>query len=381
MKPSIILGAVSVLLGVACSAESGKDGGSGANGSGATGTGATSNVGATSNGVPGAGTGPMLEMPTAGSSGNGTGGSSPVDNGECAQQSVVIGAKPADVLLVLDRSKSMIQNTVPPNGETRWAAVVPALSSVITQTDQAISWGVFFYPEGEGDTCLPLSDTIPAPIMPKNAAAVTSTITATMALGNGTPTGDAIKKATAYLKSRNVSNQYIVLATDGEPSCPSGGDQAATHAVEAITAAKAAGYPTYVIGVLDLIEDDGAVPRLNAMAEAGGTALSDNPIAPKFFQAQSQEELTNALKTVTGQVVSCVFELTSKPPVPTNIAVSVNGTWLEQDATKAQGWDYTSDQYVALELHGDACQQVKTASENKVDIIFGCPGKPIIVPK
>ena len=32
---------------------------------------------------------------------------------------------------------------------------------------------------------------------------------------------------------------------------------------------------------------------------------------------------------------------------------------------------------VGLELHGDACQQVKDATDNKVDIIFGCKGKPI----
>jgi hypothetical protein len=255
------------------------------------------------------------------------------------------------------------------------------MTSVITQTDATVSWGLTVFPEGEGSECSPLTDTISAQIMPHNAATVTGIINGTMALGNGTPTGDAIKKATAYLKSRNVSNQFIVLATDGEPSCPSDGDKALTYAVQAITDAKNAGFPTYVIGVIDPVENKSTVPRLNAMAEAGGTARSDNPVADKYYQAYSQEELTNALKAVTGQVVSCVFEFTSKPPVPTNIAVSVNGKWLDQDTTKAQGWDYTSDQYTALELHGDACQEVKTASENKVDIIFGCPGKPIVIPK
>jgi hypothetical protein len=331
----------------------------------------------------GIGNGPMLEVPVGGS--GGSGGTSPVNNGECAQQSVVIGAKPADVLLVLDRSKSMIENNVPPNDVTRWDAVVPALKAVIEETDASVSWGLKVFPEGEGSECIAASvtDAIPVQIMAKNAAAVNGAIASTMALGNGTPTGAAIRAATTYLKGRALSNQYILLATDGDPSCPkgSGEDGAATDAIAAITDAKAAGFPVYVVGVLDPVKDKSKFPTLNAMAEAGGTARSDNPVADKFYQAQSQEELTNALKAVTGQVVSCVFEFTSKPPVPDNIAVSVNGKWLTRDTTKAQSWDYTSDQYVALELHGDACQELKTAAANKVDIIFGCPGKPVVIPK
>ncbi len=376
MKPTVVLAARALSLSflLACSAKSGSEGDS-------PGTGAS----------PSTGSAGSLSLPTGTAGGvslepisdaGGSGGGAPVANGECAQQNIVVGSKPADVLLVLDRSKSMIENNVPPNGATRWAAVVPAVTAVISATDASVSWGLKLFPEGEGSACsaATVTDAVPAPIMPNNAGAVNAIINATMALGNGTPTGEAITKATEYLKTRNVSNQYIVLATDGDPSCPS--DSAAeTLALSAIADAKAAGFPTYVIGVLDPVKDKSKFTVLNAMAEAGGTALSDNPVAPKFFQAYSQEELTNALKKVTGQVVSCVFELASKPPAPENIAVKVNGVWLEQDKTKAQGWDYTSDQYGSLELHGDACQQVKNASENKVDIIFGCKGMPIMIPK
>ena len=123
--------------------------------------------------------------------------------------------------------------------------------------------------------------------------------------------------------------------------------------------------------------DKSTPPRLNAMAEAGGTSRTDNPIGDKYYGAYSQDELTNALAAVTGQVVSCIFDFDKKPPDATNIAVKVNGTLVGQDPTKAEGWEYTSDQYMGLELHGDACQQVKDSTENKVDIIFGCKGVPI----
>ena len=370
MKPSVVLGAVSLTLLFACSASSvddkGKNGGSGASSN----TGATSNTGGL---MIGNGTGGSVMIdPTKGDAGEPA-----VANGECAQQNFVLASKPADVLLVLDRSKSMIEHTVPPDNKTRWDAVVAGLTSVITATDASVSWGLKFFPEGEGSECTPLTDAIPAEIAPMNAAKVNGIITNTMALGNGTPTGDAINKATAYLTSRNTGNQFIVLATDGQPSCPSGSDAAQTYAVSAITAAKAAGFPTYVIGVVDPVADKSTPPRLNAMAEAGGTSRTDNPIGDKFFQAYSQAELTASLAAVTGQVVSCVFEFDKRSPDETNIEVKINGKLIAQDTSKAEGWDYTSDQYLSLELHGDACQQVKDATENKVDIIFGCKGVPI----
>jgi hypothetical protein len=317
---------------------------------------------------------------TAGSvmlSPTGTAGEAAVANGECAQQSFLLASKPADVILVLDRSKSMIEHTVPPDNETRWDAVVSGLTSVITTTDASVSWGLEFFPEGEGSACTPLTAAISAEIAAMNAKTVNRLITTTMALGNGTPTGDAINKATAYLTSRHTGNQFIVLATDGQPSCPSGSDAAQAFAVSAITAAKAAGFPTYVIGVVDPAADKGTPPRLNAMAEAGGTARTDKPSGDKFFQAYSQAELTASLAAVAGQVVSCVFDFDKRPPDETNIAVKINGTLVAQDTSEVEGWDYTSDEYLSLELHGDACQQLKDAAGSKVDIIFGCKGVPI----
>lgn len=379
MKRSLIFCALSLSGLLACSAHS-DDNGEGGKGP-AVGAGA-SNTGATgSGGLDLASGGSISLVEQAGSAGTGdTVDGAPVKNGECAQENFVVATKPADVLLVLDRSKSMIEHSVP-GAATRWAAVVPALTSVITATDAVVSWGLELFPEGEGSQCSPLSADIPAKIMPGNAATVTSVITSTMALGNGTPTGDAILKATAYLQSRDTTNQFIVLATDGDPSCPSGGDEALEYATDAIAAAKAAGFPTYVIGVLDPAKNKSSLPRLNAMAEAGGTARSDTPSGDKFYQAQSQDELKAALEAVTGRVVTCVFDFKAPPPDPTNIAVKVNDAWISRDETGAEGWDYTGPEFLGLELHGDACQQIKDAREDKVDIIFGCKGRPIVIPK
>jgi hypothetical protein len=302
-----------------------------------------------------------------------------VVNGECAQQNFLVSSKPADVLLVLDRSASMIENFVPPNGASRWDAVVPAVTSVITATDATVSWGLKLFPEGDGSECIPASVTaaIPAEIAPNNAATVNGIISSTPATGNGTPTGEAIIKATEYLTARGATNQYILLATDGDPSCPGGDDQAELYAYDAIAAAHAAGFPVYVIGVLDPVKDKSKFAILNQMATNGGTSRSDNPVADKFYHANSEAELTAALDAVTGHVASCVFEFDSKPPDETNIAVRVNDIKIEQDPSRAEGWEYTGSDFMGLELFGAACQAVKDASENSIDIIFGCKGEPI----
>jgi von Willebrand factor type A domain len=374
------IGVASLALSLACSANqsdsgsSGTGGGYGASSSSSAGTTADSG-GSLSVGVGvGAAAGSVMlepsEMP----------GGSDVENGECAQQDFVLASKPADVLLVLDRSKSMIEHTVPPMDQTRWDAVVGGLTAVITATDTSVAWGLKLFPEGEGSSCnaSSVTEAVPIAIAANNAARMNAAIMGTMALGNGTPTGDAINKAREYLSSRNVSNQYLVLATDGEPSCPSDDDgDALEYAIDAIEAAKAAGFPTYVIGVVDADEDDDTARRLDEMAEAGGTARVGAPSGAKFFAAYSQEELAKALAAVTGAVASCVFPFDAAPPDPTNIAVKVNGVRIDQDPSRAGGWDYTDAAHSGLELHGAACQAIKDAGQNQVSIIFGCKGRPI----
>lgn len=310
----------------------------------------------------------------------GTGGrSTDVANGECDQFNFVSSRKPVSMLLVLDRSKSMIENNTL-DGITRWEAIVPAVTAAIDATNETIHWGLKLYPESqETGACQPetLTSDIHVPITPQNATAVNGGINGTMALGDGTPTGHAIKAASEYLATLGDETQkYILLATDGVPSCdgtPSENSEGAqTYAVEQIAAAYGAGFPTFVIGVLGGSES--TTRRLNEMAVAGGRAKSVNPVADKFHLAESKDALIDALNSITSQVGSCVFEFDEPPPVPDNIAVKIGGELVFEGP---DGWRYTSDQHLGVELQGAACQQVRTANQAEIDIIFGCPGVAI----
>jgi von Willebrand factor type A domain-containing protein len=250
---------------------------------------------------------------------------------------------------------------------------------VLTETNAAVSWGMKLFPEGQDtDSCAPetITDTIVVPIAASNAPAVVAAIGTTTPDGDGTPTGDAIRAATRYLAGLQTADpRYIVLATDGEPSCsPSGegGDDARPYAVSAVSDALKQGVAVFVVGVAT--GKDSATKALNDMAVAGGMPRSDgNPLATRYYLANTQSELVAALRSITSQVASCVFPLTEPPPVPNNIGLKVDGVLVPRDPSRRNGWEYRGDGYGAVELYGPACDQIQQSARD-VQVIYACEG-------
>jgi hypothetical protein len=365
---------------VACSAnDTATPAATGGKTSGSTGGATASNTG----GAPTTGTGGTT------SSGGVPGGISiggNLSNGgeeNCGLQNFNLVREPADVLLVLDRSASMDD---PPDGATdpttKWNLVVPALNEVVNATNAGVAWGMKSYPEGEGSACIAgsVTEKIDVPIADANAGPVTMGITNTTPKGNGTPTGDAVKQATVYMKTLTSNHpKFLLLATDGEPSCANNKEDstaARTLAVQAVADALAAGFPTYVVGVATT--KSSATTALNNMATAGGKPRADaNPLATRYYLANTKQELVDSLTAITGEVnKTCVFTLNPPPPSPNYIAVKVSGTRVERDSSKANGWEYTADDFSQLEVFGSACDTIKNAAAGKVEIVYGCITNP-----
>ena len=357
-------------------------------------------------GNPGAagGTGGAAQITPAGGGTGGTSGAppdaGPAERGgltsdadytdmTCGFEKFDLQRKPVDLFVVLDRSASMQDNAMgntPAAGElSKWQQVVPALTQVITQADSSISWGLKTFPEdAAGSTeCLPtgVTQAIDVAITPMDAAQLNTAIAATTPNGNGTPTGAAIGVAVNYLRGLNQDDRkYILLATDGEPSCSGSAGSlkkdtatARTDAVAAVTAAAAAGFHTFVIGVATTKTND--VTTLGNLAVAGLEPRADpNPAATKFYLASTQAELVAALQSIVTPIANnCVFALTKPPPDPENIAVKVSGVKSPQDPQHAEGWDYGDASQTSVQVYGSWCDMIKK-NANMVEITYGCPG-------
>ena len=366
----------------ACSASSGSPGAADRIGSGTSGggnvAGSSDGMGGTSNGAAGG----SSTTSAGGVPGPGiisVGGGDGMDAGQCGGQTFPLEKKPVKLLLVLDRSGSMKDK---PDGATastsKWDLTVPAVNEVITKTDSQVSWGLKTFPEGDGTSCI-VTGAIDVAIAAMNAAKVTAAVTATTPEGNGTPTGDAMKAAVKYLDSLASAGdndpKYILLATDGEPSCvggkETGQDNARPYAVQAVTDAAKAGYHTFVVGVSTTKQS--ATQALNDMAIAGGEARADpNPLATKYYLASTKDELVAAFGAITGVILDCRFALSSAPPAGGHV-----GVLLGKDRVPPDSWNFTGPDKSTIEVTGASCDQIKSGATESVQVVFGCPTDPI----
>jgi len=326
-----------------------------------------------------------------GGSGNGGGGGgvAPTGDANCGSQTNNTSHEPADVLLVLDRSGSMNESIAEScycdpalasgggggikacadttNCTPRWKSLTAGLNTTLSSTPD-IRWGLKLYSSPGGSSCT-VSNGVEVQIGANSASTIQSQIAGVTPASN-TPTAAAVTTATAYLKTvSDNSNKVILLATDGEPNCAAGGNSSTTDrqgTINAITAAKNAGFLVYVIGI------GPEVGNLNDFASAGGTGT--------YFPATSSADLASALASISKAVATCTFTLSATPPDVTNVAVYLDKNLVTQDA--ANGWSFGANSKIIV-LNGDTCDKVTSGQATTVQVLFGCAGgppPPLIIP-
>jgi hypothetical protein len=304
----------------------------------------------------------------------------------CGLQQFKPTPKVADILMVLDRSGSMID--IPdgaPSGSTttKWQIVVPSLEEVVSATQSSISWGMKSFPETYTDSMSDcaggVTSAIDVKIAAMNGTPMNGAITALTPAGKGTPTADAITQGAAYLATLTDTNpKYLLLATDGEPTCigtSKDSTNAGPAAVTAIANALKAGFPTFVVGIATTKTTANA--ELTAMAKAGGEPIPvTNPLAYNYYLANNGDTLVSAMEAITGQISTCLFPLSPPPPVrndPTKLGVYLGSGMARIPYDATNGWTYTDTNDSAVEVHGSWCTMIQAAGAGAVQIIFGCP--------
>jgi hypothetical protein len=241
---------------------------------------------------------------------------------------------------------------------TRWPAMISALETTFSQT-VGIQWGLKLFPTPDAtssSSCL-VNKGIEVAIQPGSAAQI-RTVVQGVTPSSSTPTAKAVEVATEYLKTiADQSSKVILLATDGQPNCAGGSSSSSDvqGTAGAITAARAAGFRVFVIGI------GPAVGNLDAFANAGGT--------DHYYPATSAGELASALSSISQAVIGCAYTISVSPPDPDSLAVYLDGNLVNKDS--ADGWSFGGTSQTIV-LRGKTCASVTTAS--RVQVFFGCPG-------
>jgi hypothetical protein len=385
MRISTLTSAILALLVVGCTHSNGRLGDSGGNGGNNGGTGGTGGSNSSTGG-------------TTGSSTGGTTGGQPDPNMDpnCGEQDFMLQkGLPPDLLIILDRSGSMSSD--PGNGMgTKWDQVTAALNQTVAALQGQIKWGLETFPS---DNDCGVSSTVNVTVGANNAAAIASAISMTMPNGS-TPTTAAIKNGTAYLQSVTDSNpKYMLLATDGEPNCSTGGGNPSMctcpppttlmngqcclaglcipcpsnvaggpdepAAEQAVVDAASAGVHTFVVGIAT---DSSAEGVLNQMAQNG---LEARPGTQKYYPVTSSADLVNTINTIAGQIISCSFALQMAPDHLDYVSVEVDGVDIPRDTNHQNGWDYGPNN-LSIQFYGSYCTQLQTGGVMNVKAVFGC---------
>jgi Mg-chelatase subunit ChlD len=298
----------------------------------------------------------------------------------CGTQTLATDRRPPDVLIVVDRSDSMRRSLTadcrcaaspgddpaslcadPTNCADRFTTVKSALAKVVGDNPD-VQWGLAVFPSlTDGSCAVPATPLVP--IAADAGAQVVANLASTSP-GGSTPLAPAIDNAVGYLQALADGNsKAIVLATDGVPECPEGQPRPDTgvmaDALAANAAALRAGIPVYVLGA------GPATAALDDLANAGGTRT--------HYPANSPQDFSDSLASVSRLVMSCTISLASPPPDPSNVVVYMD----KQLVPKApdNGWTFGATN-TAIVLTGSYCDHLVASWTTTVEVLFGCPGSP-----
>ena len=312
--------------------------------------------------------------------GGGGGGDEFADAMTCGAQQQDIGivnlGPPPDLLIVLDRSGSMIlPATLFPPSASKWDIMKMALRSVTEQFEQNIKFGLLLFPT-DNDCAVTPGARVPIGLGQSSA------IMGAVAGGpdGNTPSHLALAEALAVYQSIpvNTAGQYVLFATDSQPNCggapPNGDTDSGPETIAAVEALADAGVKTFVLGFGDIFVSNPQV--LNDAALAGGVPRAGGP--PFFYYATNQAELEQTFLDIAGGIIvpTCSFALTEQPPDPELVTVTINGAAVPRDRGHADGWDYAPDAST-ITFYGSYCASIEGGASSSVNFTYGCPGPEV----
>jgi hypothetical protein len=346
----------------------------------------------------------METVPTSTPTGDDSTTFDPLD---CGEAQVKIPIVTPNVMLVLDKSGSMVadpggywdhDNDPGTANQTRWKSLHETVDFIVNTFDNSMNLGMNLFPSKSAksvyseDAC-PVNTMVEVPVKATNASAILAAMPGAddISIKGGTPSAKGIKAALGELTSIDTEQpKFMILVTDGAANCQEGAPDTETlfevydAELPAVVAdAASQGIPTYVIGIGIKNEVSGTMQdgnpnstnsydALNEVAVAGG---KPRPGADKYFDTQNQIELQAALEEISQQILSCTIALDPIPKYPEYVEVTVNGMAYGKkqvtDCATEDGWRFTSDAKDEIELCGAACESFQMTGA--LDAQYRCP--------
>jgi hypothetical protein len=315
---------------------------------------------------------------SGGSGAGSAGGDSSTSQGpmnSCDVQVVRATQAVPDMLVVLDRSSSML-----PDGNDqktdRWAGSVSAVVDVTRAFDERVNFGLVTYPgpqatgkRGDPNACS--TGALRVGIDEKRGGAIASTLSMTRP-GGYTPTAATLREVAKVFAMREIGDQnvvaprYIMLVTDGDPNCANGTSSplsndpiARQQTIDAIAELTKSGVQTFVVGYQTGTTDFAAT--LDQMATAGGTGQS------KHRSVESGADLTAVFEDIAGRAVSCSYTLEAPVDDHDFVVVTVNGKKRDYQAPN-DGWSLGPD-HQTVTVTGAACDEVRKGATFGVQVV------------
>jgi hypothetical protein len=291
----------------------------------------------------------------------------------CGQQSFPVDFTRTvpNVMLVVDDSGSMAEVIPAPPmvpQQTKWEAARAAVKSLLTKYPDAVNWGLSIFPQpGASDLCAP--GVVDVPVGAGTSVSILQKIEAINGklLNGSTPTPETLAaiQAANVLKDP-IHENFLVLLTDGVPSCAAAGG--VTSVLQALYA-QTPSVKSFIIGFGN--ETNSNPTLLDEWAEAGHTARA---ATPKYFQANSLGDLTTAFDSILGAVASCNYALTETPADPMLLTAYLDGQAVALDPVNGATYDEATQ---SLVFHGSACDRIKGAQVEKIEVVYGCPAPTV----
>jgi hypothetical protein len=317
----------------------------------------------------------------------------------CEVSEATLEPVPPNIMLVLDKSRSMISNEWDHDEDdltpdvTRWYSLFQVVDFVVTTFNDQINFGANLFPS----TAVPqnITDYSQAchtwpqpeiPVAPMNAAAILAGIPGPndgADIWGATPATAGFVVARDHLLGLPGSNpRAVVFIADGAANCMEGqtgqnllqvfDENLALVVGEAWTNDE---LPTYVVGIdIEQVvtshpgDPQNIIPweEMNDVAEAGGKPLPGNE---KFYQTTNQNELQAALQQIIDDTLSCTVALNPAPGFPDLLEVYIDNMQVPEiaDCDNEDGWMYTNANFDEIVLCGTWCGELKSTGAVKAE--------------